>query len=312
MNDLAPGEATAREIYKYLGGGIVRAGAVTFYQGDIKPVAKIITKAKAADLGKPEAWKVGNQCVDCFDYRWASVLTESGRLIIDTSEASALKVVAEHNASLGKPGRLHVEISSFLTAIINSERDFFLSCGSRLQHAAVNLLEALGKPEAEKASEEKEVVADSVKAQTQIVRKRHSLKVWPIFFSKLLDGSKTFEARFMDRDFEVGDELELREFHSHLDTYSDKPAIIRRVSYILRGPQFGVGSGWCVMALQPILSSHPNVAGAEKAQEKVKCPGFYCGSDRVRLIYHCTICEKTWAASGIGVSPPSLSLLSET
>lgn len=36
----------AREIYKYLGGGMVQAGSVTFYQGDIQHVAKIITKSR--------------------------------------------------------------------------------------------------------------------------------------------------------------------------------------------------------------------------------------------------------------------------
>ena len=40
----------------------------------------------------------------------------------------------------------------------------------------------------------------------------HELKSWPKFFSPMMDGSKTFEIRNNDRNFQVGDLLILKEF----------------------------------------------------------------------------------------------------
>jgi Domain of unknown function (DUF3850) len=41
---------------------------------------------------------------------------------------------------------------------------------------------------------------------------KHTLKTWPEFFGPINDGTKTFEIRANDRNFQVGDELRLREF----------------------------------------------------------------------------------------------------
>jgi DnaJ-class molecular chaperone len=40
----------------------------------------------------------------------------------------------------------------------------------------------------------------------------HELKTWPEFFEPLSNGNKTFELRYNDRAYSVGDELCLREF----------------------------------------------------------------------------------------------------
>jgi len=40
----------------------------------------------------------------------------------------------------------------------------------------------------------------------------HQLKIWPEFFAKLADGTKTFEVRRNDRGFKMGDVLWLHEW----------------------------------------------------------------------------------------------------
>jgi hypothetical protein len=77
----------------------------------------------------------------------------------------------------------------------------------------------------------------------------HDLKVWPEFFTHLRDGSKTFEARREDdRRFEVGDRIVLREYDPFRCLYSG--AVEERVvSYLLRGPRFGVEAGHVILAL---------------------------------------------------------------
>ncbi|HQR18034.1 MAG TPA: ASCH/PUA domain-containing protein [Gemmatimonadales bacterium] len=82
----------------------------------------------------------------------------------------------------------------------------------------------------------------------------HDLKTWPVYFAAILDGSKTFEARKDDRNYAVGDTLRLREWdppalaHGWTGEYTGRE-VIKRVTYILRGPAFGVEAGWCVLAL---------------------------------------------------------------
>ena len=41
---------------------------------------------------------------------------------------------------------------------------------------------------------------------------RHQLKTWPEYFKAVAAGTKTFEVRENDRNFKVGDVLELREW----------------------------------------------------------------------------------------------------
>ncbi|WP_410744599.1 DUF3850 domain-containing protein, partial [Clostridium neonatale] len=55
----------------------------------------------------------------------------------------------------------------------------------------------------------------------------HELKVWPQYFGRILDGSKTFEFRKDDRGFELGDTLILREFEPGVRDYSGQVPIIK-------------------------------------------------------------------------------------
>lgn len=60
--------------------------------------------------------------------------------------------------------------------------------------------------------------------------KAHDLKIKPCFFREVINGKKTFEIRYDDRDYEVGDVLILRENEAG---YTGHVAIVE-VTSILR------------------------------------------------------------------------------
>ena len=78
----------------------------------------------------------------------------------------------------------------------------------------------------------------------------HSLKVWPSQFAALLTGEKRHEWRRNDRDFRIGDELELYEFDPHPnrceDGYTGRKWMCR-ITYL--SENFGVPDGWCVLSI---------------------------------------------------------------
>lgn len=41
---------------------------------------------------------------------------------------------------------------------------------------------------------------------------KHELKIWPQYYCRVADGSKTFEVRKNDRGFQPGDDVVLREY----------------------------------------------------------------------------------------------------
>ena len=80
--------------------------------------------------------------------------------------------------------------------------------------------------------------------------REHELKTWPEYFGAVLDGSKTFEARFDDREFEVGDTLHLREWDPETEAYTGRE-MRRTVSYKLSGGEF-VRDSYCILGLRPV------------------------------------------------------------
>lgn len=62
----------------------------------------------------------------------------------------------------------------------------------------------------------------------------HDLKIWPEYFRDVLLGVKSFEVRKNDRDFEVGDELRLREWIPEIEQYTGQWILVN-VTYILGG-----------------------------------------------------------------------------
>lgn len=98
--------------------------------------------------------------------------------------------------------------------------------------------------------------------------KRHALKTWPQFFNAILAGTKTFEARKNDRDFQAGDILELQEYDPVVQEFTGRD-IERKVSYILNGPAFGVEEGFCIMGLAHVANGEMNEKMADGAVEQV-------------------------------------------
>ena len=100
--------------------------------------------------------------------------------------------------------------------------------------------------------------------------KKHELKTDPQVFDDVVSGRKTFEIRKDDRGFEVGDLLKLRKTkHTGVEMCSYPhpdhpgrvvkgkpleyigPPLYVRVTYILRGPIYGLADGWVIMSIQP-------------------------------------------------------------
>ena len=52
---------------------------------------------------------------------------------------------------------------------------------------------------------------------------KHELKIWPQYFARVSDGSKTFEVRENDRGFQQGDEVVLREWDPEEDPHDTDP-----------------------------------------------------------------------------------------
>jgi hypothetical protein len=59
----------------------------------------------------------------------------------------------------------------------------------------------------------------------------HDLKIWPKFFKQVAFRLKSSEICLNDRDFQVGDKLNLREYNFDLDSYTGN-SVIRTISCI--------------------------------------------------------------------------------
>ncbi len=94
-------------------------------------------------------------------------------------------------------------------------------------------------------------------AERQVVR-AHELKTWCLQFQAVVDGDKTFEVRYDDRGFCVGDHLILREWNHHSKAYTGR-VVTARVTYLLthEDAAFGasVKAGYVVMSIQLTGSS---------------------------------------------------------
>ena len=87
--------------------------------------------------------------------------------------------------------------------------------------------------------------------------KEHVLKTDHVVFQDVLDGNKTFEIRFNDRDYQVGDLVILKETEfTGEQMKSGQPLVYtgreiqKRISYVLSG--YGLHEGWVILGIQDI------------------------------------------------------------
>lgn len=83
---------------------------------------------------------------------------------------------------------------------------------------------------------------------------QHILKTWPAPFGAVWDGAKACEIRKDDRGYSVGDTLVLREFDPAApggdpERYSGRE-IGATVTWLARGPEWGLPEGMVVMSLR--------------------------------------------------------------
>jgi Domain of unknown function (DUF3850) len=76
--------------------------------------------------------------------------------------------------------------------------------------------------------------------------KTHHLKTVQPFFSEVKNGTKTFEFRRNDRDFQVGDEVYLQEYDLQKNTFSGEE-IRGTITYVLNDWK-GLDAGYCVFS----------------------------------------------------------------
>jgi hypothetical protein len=83
-------------------------------------------------------------------------------------------------------------------------------------------VQTLGDAEGQDNREER-VRRDDPHAQAALGRgfMKHELKIWPQYFCRVADGSKTFEVRENDRGYQPGDEVTLREYDPKMVTQED-------------------------------------------------------------------------------------------
>lgn len=90
----------------------------------------------------------------------------------------------------------------------------------------------------------------------------HELKTDPAVFQAALDGAKTYEIRFNDRDYKVGDELLLRETKhtgaemavSKLPVEYTGRTLHKTVAHVLQG--YGLQEGWCILSYKIPPATH--------------------------------------------------------
>lgn len=80
--------------------------------------------------------------------------------------------------------------------------------------------------------------------------RNHELKCDTEYYQQVELGNKTFEVRYDDRGYEVGDTVELIEVAGHEAVKTGRKLQPKEIIYILCGGQFGIRDGFVVLQLK--------------------------------------------------------------
>lgn len=80
--------------------------------------------------------------------------------------------------------------------------------------------------------------------------KVHKLKTVQPFFNDVFYNRKDFEVRKNDRDFKVGDRLQLIEV---VPEGSSQRYVLKDIKYILEGGQYGIDKDYVVLGLKEVI-----------------------------------------------------------
>ena len=86
----------------------------------------------------------------------------------------------------------------------------------------------------------------------------HILKTDPAAFDAVRAGLKTFEVRYNDRGYKVGDLLTLKKTYHEAakinswdaNPFTDDEPILVEVTHAIYGPRYGIGAGWACMSIR--------------------------------------------------------------
>lgn len=86
------------------------------------------------------------------------------------------------------------------------------------------------------------------------------LKSWPETFTRILDGTKRYEVRKADRDFQVGQMVRLREWDPQTQLYTGREATIR-ITHLTPAGKFDLPSLLCVFGFDVLIRQEEGTLG---------------------------------------------------
>lgn len=84
-----------------------------------------------------------------------------------------------------------------------------------------------------------------------IQNKYHDLKIWSQYYTMILDGSKPWEIRKNDRNFQKGDLLRLNEYNPETEKYTNRKVVRVITNVVTTAP--GLMEGYCILSTSKLF-----------------------------------------------------------